>query len=157
MLLTVNKSNTEIVDAYLSRILGESETLESIEFAVWLIAALLFIWVLIMVLRDNIFRRKGDEAEPNWHAVIEAEYDKGNYESALETLATQELVFTKAASITYWQGRCYFQMEDWAKAAEKFEECVRREPPYRSAVLEYMAFIELNELVPGVEGYVDKL
>ncbi len=75
----------------------------------------------------------------------------------MEALATQELIYTRAASITYRQARCCFQMEDWAKAVEKSEECVRREPPHHSAVREYMAFIELNELVPGVERDVDKL
>lgn len=32
-----------------------------------------------------------------------------------------------------------------------------REPPFCKTLREYMAFIELNELAPGVEGYLEKL
>ena len=55
----------------------------------------------------------------------------------------------------YWQGRCHFRLEEWQKAADLFEECCRLEPPYRRSVRDYMAFIELNALVPGVEGYLE--
>ena len=57
--------------------------------------------------------------------------------------------------VRYWKGRCYFRKQAWESAAEMFEDCMRREPPYRRSVKDYMAFIELNELVPGVQGYLD--
>ena len=141
----------------MSRMFGESETLESIEIAVWLILVLLLFWSISVIFRERKANRQVEKEEPDWNVVVEQEYEKGNYAEALEALATYGLIFTHSAHITYWQGRCYFQLQDWAKAVEKFEECARREPPYRKLVRDYMAFIELNELVPGVEGYLDKL
>ncbi len=95
------------------------ETLESIEIAVWLIFIVLLFWSISVVFRD---KKNGDDVpdEPEWHVVVEQEYDKGNYKETLEALDTYQLIFAKSALITYWQGRWYFQMEEWAKAVEIF-------------------------------------
>ncbi len=154
MPLIAAKADAEYFDAYLDQLFGESETLASIEVAVWLIFVLLLFWAISAIFRDRK-AHEPDAEEPNWIALVEDEYERGNYDKALETLATFKLIYTKSATLTYWEGRCYFQMEDWAKAVEKFEGACRREPPFRKLVREYMAFIELNALVPGVEGYLD--
>ncbi len=155
MLLTTSTIPEELRDHYLFRSHDVAGTLESIEIALWLIFVLLLFWSISAVFRE---RKAGqtEEKGPEWTVVVEQEYDKGNYAEALEALATYQLIFPKSALITYWQARCYFQMGEWAKAVEKFEELLRLEPIYRSPVRDYMAFIELNELVPGVEGYLDK-
>ena len=74
----------------------------------------------------------------------------------VQTLATTELLFQQSALVKFWQGRCHFRLEARERAAEKFQESCRMEPYYRKSVKDYMAFIELNELVPGIEGYLDK-
>lgn len=97
-------------------------------------------------------RKKGSD----WGVLVESAYDSGRYDAALQILATTELLFPRSALLKFWQGRCHFQLEAWEKAATKFQECCRIEPPYRKSVKDYMAFIELNELVPDVKGYLDK-
>jgi hypothetical protein len=133
-----------------------SETLRSIEIAVWLIFGLVLISQLLAYAQAR--KRKAEEAKkaPDWSALVESAYDRGHYDEALQTLATTELLFPRSALVKFWQGRCHFQLEAWGKAAEKFQECCRLEPYYRKSVRDYMAFIELNELVPGVEGYLEK-
>lgn len=156
--MSADTHSANLGDSWFTELITTSESLESIEIALWLIVVMLFIVTFRVVFRDGRpAAGKKDDEGLNWNKVVEEQYDKGNYSNALESLATYQLVFEKSASIIYWQGRCYFQMEDWEKAVEKFEECCRLEPPYRSSVRDYMAFIELNELVPGVEGYLDKL
>jgi tetratricopeptide (TPR) repeat protein len=133
-----------------------SETLRSIEIGVWLIFALMLISQLLAYVRAR--KRKAEEANKavEWAALVERAYERGQYDEALQTLATTELMFPRSAFVKFWQGRCHFQLEAWDKAAEKFRECARLEPYYRKSVKDYMAFIELNELVPGVEGYLEK-
>jgi tetratricopeptide (TPR) repeat protein len=133
-----------------------SETLRSIEIAVWLIFGLLLISQLLAYVQAR--QRKAEETKKasEWSVLVESAYDRGRYDDALQTLATTELLFPKSALVKFWQGRCHFQLEAWEKAAEKFQECCRLEPFYRTSVKDYMAFIELNELVPGIEGYLEK-
>lgn len=137
--------------------LGMSETLKSIEIAVWLIFGLMLISQIRIVLEN---RRKRDEeknkAASEWGAMVESAYERGNYQDALQTLATTELLLPHSALVKFWQGRCHFRLEAWEQAAQKFQESCRLEPYYRNSVKDYMAFIELNELVPGIEGYLDK-
>lgn len=139
--------------------IGQSEvasTLDSIELAVWLIFGLLLLAAIAAYVRYEVGRQERAKQQPDWKSVVERAYDSGNYQRALQTLETKRLLFPGSALILFWQGRCHFRLEEWEKAAEKFEACVRLEPYYRESARDYMAFIELNELVPGVEGYLDK-
>jgi tetratricopeptide (TPR) repeat protein len=133
-----------------------SETLHSIEIAVWLIFGLMLISQLLAYRQAR--KRKAEETTKgsDWSALVESAYDSGRYDDALQTLETTELLFPRSALVKFWQGRCHFQLEAWEKAATKFQECCRIEPPFRKSVKDYMAFIELNGLVPGVEGYLEK-
>nr|WP_298722104.1 tetratricopeptide repeat protein [uncultured Steroidobacter sp.] len=133
-----------------------SETLRSIEIAVWLIFALLLVSQLWACIQARKRKAESTKKGPDWAVLVESAYEGGRYDDALQTLATTELLFPRSALVKFWQGRCHFQLEEWEKAAEKFQECCRLEPPYRKSVKDYMAFIELNELVPGVEGYLEK-
>jgi hypothetical protein len=143
----------------LERLLRQDQSvrlLQSIEVAAWLIVVLLVVVVVVLLL--GVARRRRDKRaqEANWNEIVERAYETGQYEKALQTLATSELLLPRSASIKYWQGRCHFQQEAWDKAVERFEACCRLEPPYRRSVRDYMAFIELNELVPGVTGYLEQ-
>jgi tetratricopeptide (TPR) repeat protein len=143
----------------LERLLRQDQSvrlLQSIEVAAWLIVALLVVVVVVLLLGVARRRRDKRSQEGNWSELVERAYESGQYEKALQTLATSELLFPRSASIKYWQGRCHFQQEAWDKAVEKFEACCRLEPPYRRSVRDYMAFIELNGLVPGVTGYLEE-
>jgi tetratricopeptide (TPR) repeat protein len=136
--------------------IGVLETLKSIEIAVWLIFGLLLATKVVAFLQ---YRRREAEEErkaSEWGAIVESAYERGRYDDALQTLATTELLFPESALVKFWQGRCHFRLEAWEKATEKFQESCRLEPYYRKSVKDYMAFIELNELVPGVEGYLEK-
>jgi hypothetical protein len=128
--------------------------LESIEAAAWSIAVLLLIIGVAVLF--SVRRGRAQRAEPSWNEIVEKAYEAGQYEKALQTLASCELHFPRSATVKYWQGRCHFQQEAWENAVEKFEACCRLEPPYRKYVRDYMAFIELNELVPGLTGYLDR-
>ncbi len=133
-----------------------SETLRSIEIAVWLIFSLMLISQLLAYAQTR--KRKAEEIKKasDWSVLVESAYARGRYDDALQTLATTELSFPRSALVKFWQGRCHFQLEAWEKAAEKFQECCRLEPYYRESVKDYMAFIELNKLVPGIEGYLER-
>ena len=133
-----------------------SGRLQSIEIAVWLIAGLMLVSNLVTYVQFRKRRAEQDKKDPDWSSIVERAYEKGEYAGALQTLAAAELLLPKSASIKFWQGRCYFQLEAWDKAAAKFQECCRLEPFYRGSVKDYMAFIELNELAEGVEGYLEK-
>jgi tetratricopeptide (TPR) repeat protein len=135
---------------------GIAETLKSIEIAVWLIFGLMLISLVRSFLenRKKAAEEKGKASE--WGVIVESAYERGRYDDALRTLETTELLFPKSALVKFWQGRCHFRLENWEKAAEKFQESCRLEPYYRKSVRDYMAFIQLNELVPGVEGYLDR-
>lgn len=136
--------------------IGISETLKSIEIAVWLIFGLMLVAQVLAFLKDRKREAEENEEASEWRAIVEGAYERGQYEDALQTLATTELLFPESALVKFWQGRCHFRLEAWEEAAEKFQESCRLEPYYRQSVKDYMAFIELNELVPGVEGYLDK-
>lgn len=87
------------------RALVDGKLLESIEIAVWLIFVVLVFWWISAAFQE----RKADQAdkvEPNWNVVVEREYDTGNYQQALEALASHELILTHSASSTCWQRRC---------------------------------------------------
>ena len=132
-------------------------TLRSIETVLWLIFGLMLVSQFVTYIQAR--RRTAGEKKKGgleWGAVVESAYESGRYNDALQTLATTEVLFPRSAIVKFWQGRCHFQLEAWEKAAEKFQECCRLEPPYRKSVRDYMAFIELNELVAGVEGYLKK-
>lgn len=133
-----------------------SETLQSIEIAVWLIFALMLISQLLAYAQAR--KRKAEETKKasDWSQLVESAYDSGRYNDALQILATTDLLFPRSALVKFWQGRCHFQLEAWEKAVDKFQECCRLEPYFRKSVKDYMAFIELNQLVPGVEGYLEK-
>ena len=133
-----------------------SETLRSIEIAVWLIFGLVLISQVLAYAQKRKSKAEAAKKASDWGVIVESAYEHGRYDDALQTLATTELLLPRSALIKFWQGRCHFQLEAWAKAAEKFQECCRLEPYYRNSVKDYMAFIELNELVPGVEGYLEK-
>lgn len=135
--------------------IGVSETLKSIEIAVWLIFGLLLITQILAFLKDRKRKAAEEEKASEWGVIVESAYERGCYQDALQTLATTELLFPQSALVKFWQGRCHFRLEAWEKAAEKFQESCRLEPYYRKSVKDYMAFIELNELVPWVEGYLD--
>jgi tetratricopeptide (TPR) repeat protein len=133
-----------------------SEALKSIEIAVWLIFGLLLIVTILEYVRARDSEKQQTKKGLDWSALVESAYDRGQYAEALEILANSELFYPGSALIKFWQGRCHFRLEAWEKAAEKFQESCRLEPYYRKSVRDYMAFIELNELVPGVKGYLDK-
>jgi tetratricopeptide (TPR) repeat protein len=138
------------------RLYGQQESvrlLHSIEAGVWTIAVLLA-FVIALLLLAAMRRRRAKQRETNWGEIVEKAYDAGRYDEALQTLQTYELLLPRSALVKFWQGRCYFQREAWKEAVEKFEACCRLEPPYRRSVRDYMAFIELNRLVPGLTGYL---
>jgi len=140
------------------RLFGQQQVvrlLQSIEVAVWLIAGLLLVAVAVLLF-GAVKRHRAERAQTGWNEIVEKAYEAGQYDKALQTLESCELLFPRSASIRFWQGRCHFQQESWSKAVEKFEACCRLEPWYRKSVSDYMAFIELNGLVPGVAGYVGK-
>lgn len=133
-----------------------SGTLQSIEIAVWLIFALLLISKVLAYADARKSEKNKAKGGLEWSALAESAYDRGRYQEALEILGNSELFYPGSALIKFWQGRCHFRLEAWEKAVEKFQESCRLEPYYRKSVKDYMAFIELNVLVPGVEGYLDK-
>ncbi len=130
-------------------------SVQTIEIAVWLIVFLLVFANIIAFLHFRNHKLLADRQSHDWQQKTELAYGQGDYKKALNILETAELVLPKSADVKFWQGRCYFQQEAWEQAAGKFEECLRLEPWYRKSVKDWMAFIELNELVPGVEGYLD--
>jgi tetratricopeptide (TPR) repeat protein len=137
-------------------LIGISETLKSIGLAVWLIFGLLCIAKIVEHVRARDREKQEMKKGLDWNALVENAYDRAQYSEALEILANSQLIYPGSALIKFWQGRCHFRLEEWEKAAEKFQESCRLEPGYRKSVRDYMAFIELNELVPSVEGYLDK-
>ncbi len=151
--MSTREEATSVFEAMTLR--GIAQSLDSIEIAVWLLVGLVLLSNVLIYARFR--KQKTAKADPqaDWQANVETAYDKGDYESALQTLATVEVLYPRSALVKFWQGRCHFQKEAWTRAAEKFEESLRPEPYYRRSVRDYMAFIELNELVPGVTGYLD--
>jgi hypothetical protein len=146
----------ESIDQALMPHIGMSQTLKSIEIAVWLIFGLLLVTQVLAFLKHRQKRSEEKRKGTEWGAIVESAYERGRYDDALQTLATTELLFPESALVKFWQGRCHFRLEKWEKAVEKFNESCRLEPYYRKSVKDYMAFIELNELVSGIEGYLDK-
>ena len=135
--------------------LGHAETLGRIENLLFLIAALLGAIAILLFLQLRRESDRDNRKAPDWQGEVERAYDKGDYETALDILETYSLQFPGSAVVSYWRGRCYFQAQDWEKAAATFEDLLRSEPNYRQSVKDYMAFIELNKLASGVDGYVD--
>ena len=147
----MEEATLKLLDAY-----GQAETLGRIENLLWLIAALLLAIVILLFLRLRRESTAKTGSESDWQEEVERAYNKADYKTALNILETASLLAPGSALVSYWRGRSYFQLEDWEKAASSFEELLRSEPIYRKSVRDYMAFIELNELVPGVQGYVDR-
>ena len=146
----------ELIDGAVLKSLGIiMASLGRIEALLWIIAALLGVIALLLFLRFRAAARSDTTSDENWQSEVEQAYEKADYETALDILDTAALLFPGSALVEYWRGRCYFQREEWQSAASAFEALLRREPIYRRSVKDYLAFIELNELVPGVEGYVD--
>ena len=115
--------------------------MERIEIAVWLIFGLLLVSNLVSYYRFKKSRSGKTGSDADWNKIVERYYEKGDYEEALQTLSTYELLLPRSASVKFWQGRCYFQLEAWEKAAKKFEECCCCEPFYRKSIRDYMAFM----------------
>lgn len=134
---------------------GQAETLARIENLLLLIAVLLGAIVILLFLQLRRPSASNAREEADWQVEVEQAYNKADYETALNILETASLLSPGSAMVNYWRGRCYFQTKDWEKAASTFEALLRSEPIYRQSVKDYMAFIELNELVSGVEGYRD--
>lgn len=132
----------------------QSQILGRIEGVLWLIAVLLAVIAVLLYVKMRKDAAAQAAGKGGWQEQVEKAYSKADYETALNVLETTGLLNPGSASVTYWQGRCYFQMQDWEKSVAKFEELIRHEPIYRESIRDYMAFIELNELVPGVEGYL---
>ena len=128
-----------------------TENVERLELAIWLILILLLI---LTILRYIEFEKNRMIKNKTWDKYVEEWYEQGKYDKVQNTLATQEALLPCSAAVKWWQGRCHFQQKKWAEAVEKFNECCLLEPFYREHVKDYMAFIELNELVKGVEGYI---
>jgi tetratricopeptide (TPR) repeat protein len=131
------------------------ESLGRIEVGIWIIAVLLLVIVVLMM--ETLFRKQKDtssEADSGWSKTIEKYYDEGKSAKAIDMLKVSEAVTPKNPSIKWWLGRFYFQQEEWSLSAQKFEECLRLDPYFRNSVKDYMSFIELNELVAGVSGYI---
>ena len=133
-----------------------AQLLGQIESVLWIITALLAVIVIQNFLKMKRDRADNSEESSSWNKDVEKAYNEADYKTALNILETAQLLNPGQALITYWQGRCYFQMQDWENAVAAFEDVLKREPFYRKSVKDYMAFIELNELVPGVEGYLRK-
>ncbi len=132
---------------------NQADILGRIENLLLLITTLLIAIAILSFLRLRKEANAASEQDADWQQEVEQAYHKADYETALDILETAALLFPGSALVRYWRGRCYFQMEDWEKAASTFEDLLRSEPVYRQSVRDYMAFIEVNELVPGVEGY----
>ena len=147
----LEEATLKLLDAY-----GQAETLGRIENLLWLVAALLGAIAILLFLQLRRRNDKDSGSEPDWQGEVERAYNEADYETALDILETASLLVPGSASVSYWRGRCHFQTVEWEKAASTFEKLLRSEPIYRQSVKDYMAFIELNELVPGVGGYVDK-
>ena len=148
-----SRSNLETLVAGLLKHSEQTAILARIEGLLWLIAALLAAVTLLAFLNYRRARTAASAAGDDWQSEVETAYEKGDYDTALNVLETARLLYPASASIGYWQGRCYFQMKEWEKAASCFETLLRQEPIYRRSVKDYLAFIELNDLAPGVEGY----
>ncbi len=88
---------------------------------------------------------------------ISNDYDGGDYASLINKLDYYEKSNKNIALIKFWKGRCKFMQNEWRSAVTCFEECCIYDPIYRKKVNEYMAFIELNNLVVGVNGYIEKV
>lgn len=153
---TTTESGIESAAVKLLDYYDQSQILGRIESILWLITALLAVIVVLLLLRMKKESATQAAKADDWQEGVEKAYGKADYETALNILETARLLNPGLALVTYWQGRCYFQMQDWEKAVATFEELIRHEPVYRKSIKDYMAFIELNELVPGIEGYVDK-
>jgi tetratricopeptide (TPR) repeat protein len=93
----------------------------------------------------------------NWLDEVEKLYNLGQFRHAIKKLKVSEMHFPKNASVKWWYGRCFFALEKWDLAAEKFEECLRLDPFFRKHVNDYMSFIEINNLVPNVKGYLKNI
>ena len=133
---------------------NQVEILGRIENLLWLNAGLLAVIALLFYVRLRKDKFVNAPSKNDWKKEVEQAYDKADYETALDILETTKLLYPGSKLVEYWQGRCYFQMQDWEKAVDTFEDLLRREPIYRKAVKDYMAFIEINGLVSGVEGYL---
>ena len=144
-------STYKLLDYY-----DQSQILGRIEGVLWLIAALLAVIVVLLLLKMKKDATAQAAKKGGWQEELEKAYAAADYKTALNVLETTGLLNPGSASVTYWQGRCYFQLQDWEKSVAKFEELIRHEPIYRDSIRDYMAFIELNELVPGVEGYLQR-
>ncbi|MFK8015452.1 MAG: tol-pal system YbgF family protein [Gammaproteobacteria bacterium] len=131
-----------------------ARTLHSIQVGVWSLVGLAAMALVAWFWVSGKRRTEEADDQPDRLKQVENAYDKGKYETALETFGMLEVTYPKAVLIKFWQGRCYFRQDNWQSAASKFEECLRLEPYYRQSVRDYMAFIELNGLVQGVEGYL---
>lgn len=132
------------------------ELLQNIQLGIWVIVILLLILVAIFIYAIDLHKTKALQTDDSdWSKIVENYYENGKSDEAIQTLKISEIQRPKNATIKWWFGRCYFQQEEWDLAAEKFEECLRLDPYFKKIVKDYMAFIELNNLVEGVSGYIE--
>ena len=128
------------------------ESVNSIQLGVWVLVLLLVVSVAYIIhLR---YLRKLEAEAPDWSSRVDGYFEKGRFDEALQVLKVVDAQFPRHAAVKWWLGRCYFQQNKWLLAAAAFEECLRFDPYYRASVKDYMSFIELNNLVVGVRGYL---
>ena len=139
--------------ALLTSLFDIEATLGRIEVLLWLV--LLLLGSLLFVLLRRTVRKDGLSSSGS-NDELQIAFDKGEFDVALNILEIRALEKPADPSILFWQGCCYFRLKRWDEAVKKFEEAVLIDPPYRRHVRDYMEFIELNELVPGVTGYLER-
>lgn len=141
-----------LIGAFMSNLSDIESTLGRIEILLWLILFLLGS-LLVAFLRRTKSARETPSTDTD--DEFQSAFDKGDFDGALNVLDIRALAKPADPSILFWQGCCYFRLERWEEAVKKFEGSVLLDPPYRRHVRDYMEFIELNELVPGVSGYLE--
>jgi outer membrane protein assembly factor BamD (BamD/ComL family) len=131
------------------------DTLQSLELGIWVtVILLLAILALMLYAISSGKKNTSNNVTSDWQQLVESNFNKGKCKEAIQTLKVLEIQFPKNAAIKWWYGRCCFLEEDWKMATQKFEECLRLDPYFRKSVNDYMSFIELNNLVVGVNGYL---
>ncbi len=92
----------------MTEVLKMTRVLQSIEAALWWIFGAFLVANVLLYIRYREARLDKTRVDPDWNKIVESAYDKGEYQKALQTLATYELLFPGSALIRYWQGKCYF-------------------------------------------------
>jgi tetratricopeptide (TPR) repeat protein len=131
------------------------DILDSIEIGIWLTVLLLLIIIGLILYSLSMGKKKTSKNHtPEWSEIVETRFDQGKFKEAIQTLKTLEILYPNNAAIKWWYGRCCFLENEWNMSAQKFEECLRLDPYYKKSIRDCMSFIELNNLVVGVNGYL---